>query len=131
MESKLSIMCSNRGVKMTSKLLGHGKSDQLGNGKDWPHSAWKVTLRYQGRRYTLDYRMGTAHTSEPDVADVVYCVCSDARSGDYSFEEFCSELGYDSDSRKAEATWKACRRAGVNARRLFGKDFAAFADAEH
>jgi hypothetical protein len=31
-------------------------------------------------------------------------------SGDYTFEEFCSELGYDTDSRTAEKIYKKCKK---------------------
>ena len=40
-----------------------------------------------------------------------YCFVSDALSGTYSFENFCAEFGYDTDSRTAEKTWKACKRS--------------------
>lgn len=67
----------------------------------------------------------------PAVADVVYCLCSDARAGELDFDDFCSEFGYDSDSRKAERIWQACKDACIKARVLFGADFDDFANAEH
>jgi len=35
-----------------------------------------------------------------------------------SFEEWCDDYGYDSDSRSAEATYRACRKLGERFARL-------------
>lgn len=45
----------------------------------------------------------------PTKFDILYCLCSDMGIAENcgTFEYFCAELGYDEDSRKAEATWKA------------------------
>ena len=45
-----------------------------------------------------------------DVLNAFYCFLSDAISGTLSFEDFCSEFGYDTDSKSGERTWKACKR---------------------
>jgi len=37
------------------------------------------------------------------------CVSSDSNVYD-SFEDFCGEFGYDTDSRKAEGTWKKVKK---------------------
>ena len=42
---------------------------------------------------------------------------------------FCSELGYDSDSRKAERVWRACQETPGYMQKLFGADFEAFMGA--
>lgn len=46
--------------------------------------------------------------SEDELLNALECIISDALSGIYSFEEFCAELGYDEDSRRAEKIHKAC-----------------------
>jgi len=48
-----------------------------------------------------------------------------------TFSEWCSEFGYDSDSRKALATYDKCRRLGSRVRKFLGRDFDKFAQAEH
>ena len=58
--------------------------------------------------------------SEYDVLNACYCFVSDALSGLYSFDEFCSEYGYDTDSRKAEKVYKACKRAYSKFERVSG-----------
>jgi hypothetical protein len=77
---------------------------------------WKVTLRRKGgRRMTVYFSMGPAHTSEPEAAEVLDCLASDASGYDNarSFEDWCSEYGYDSDSRKAERTYKTIDRSAI------------------
>jgi hypothetical protein len=46
----------------------------------------------------------------PSLLEVCYSLTSDAQSGAESFEDFCSNFGYDTDSRKARKTWKACQK---------------------
>lgn len=58
--------------------------------------------------------------SEYDVLNAFYCFVSDALSGLYSFDEFCGEFGYDSDSRKAEKIYRACKKAYEKFARVSG-----------
>lgn len=92
---------------------------------------YRVTLRKGRRTLSTDFFMGSAHTSEPTAADVLSCLCSDTFAGEQTFEDFCSELGYDPDSRKAERTWKTCRSMAPKVRRFLGDDFDRVARAEH
>ncbi len=94
-------------------------------------SSWRVTLRYRGRRLTVPFYTGPAFEREPSAADVLSCIISDARAGEQTFEEFCSEFGCDNDSRKAERTWGACSAMAPKVRRLLGDDLDEFSRAEH
>jgi hypothetical protein len=58
--------------------------------------------------------------SRYDVLNALYCFVSDAVSGLDSFEDFCSNLGYDTDSRSAFKTWQACQRSSIKAMRVLG-----------
>ena len=99
--------------------------------QDWRGAtAYVVTLRYKGRRMTTMFCHGPAICHEPTAEGVLDCLLSDAMSGEETFEGFCSDLGYDPDSRKAEATWKACARIGRKLHKLLGNDFDAFSSAE-
>lgn len=60
-----------------------------------------------------------------DQMGVMHSLVMDAQAGDESFEEFCSNLGYDEDSRKAESIHRACQDIGKKFRQLVGKDFDA------
>ena len=99
---------------------------------DWQRRAngYRCTLRYRGRRYAFDFWQGVGIGGDPTAEGCLDCLLSDAQAGGQSFEEFCREFGYDPDSRKAEATWRECRRTAVGMRRLLGDDFAAFLSAD-
>jgi hypothetical protein len=57
----------------------------------------------------------------PKMADVLSSLVTDASAINAgSFEEWCSEMGADSDSRKAEATYTACLKIGLQMQRAFG-----------
>ena len=120
-------LCVSKGVKVTCKFVGEVERDS-----EWRARAWNVTIYYQGRRMTTAFYQGLGHTEEPSAADVVSALCSDARFVDgQTLEDFCAELGYDPDSRKAERIYKACQKHAPKIRRLFGEDFDLFANAEH
>jgi hypothetical protein len=75
-----------------------------------------VIIRNGNKQLTIPFWTGYGatprfvnETPAGKAADVLSCLLSDARSGQEGFEEFCSGLGYDPDSRRAEATWKACQ----------------------
>lgn len=58
---------------------------------------------------------------EPSAADVLYTLVSDAGALDHpTFEDWAAELGYDTDSRKAEATYRACLEIGLKLRAAVG-----------
>jgi hypothetical protein len=106
--------------------LAYDKQDE------WQQSAhgYSVTLHYKGRQYTTDFWMGSAHTDGPTAEGVLECLLSDANAAQHTFEDFCAEMGYDSDSRKAERIWKACDKVRENMERLLGDDFETFMYAD-
>lgn len=60
------------------------------------------------------YSMGSAHTYRwPRIFNVLQCVVMDATTGLLNFEEFCGDLGYDTDFKKAEKIWRACQETTV------------------
>ncbi len=59
----------------------------------------------------------------PKLADVIYCLVSDADVLNYSnFEDWANEFGYDPDSRSAEKTYKQCLDSALSLRTLLGED---------
>lgn len=78
---------------------------------DWGHGAthWMVTLIRPGnKKLTTEYHMGSAHTGKPKADQVLWSLVQDAESfhSARNFEEWANEYGYDTDSRKAEQTYK-------------------------
>lgn len=76
----------------------------------------KVTVKNlnNGKRTSFDFWGSVKNPrveSEYDLLNAFYCFVSDALAGVDSFENFCSEFGYDTDSRNAEKIWRACKRS--------------------
>lgn len=88
-------------------VLGAPKMRNL---DDWKHVAYEVEL-HAGRRGVLRtvYKAGIAHQTIPTAGDIFQALVNDARSvvGE-TFETWASGMGYDTDSRKAEETFRAC-----------------------
>jgi hypothetical protein len=67
--------------------------------------------------------MGAKPIPAPLLRDVLYCLVMDAGVLDYStFEQWAGEYGYDTDSRKAEATYRACLEIALQLRAIVGDD---------
>jgi hypothetical protein len=97
---------------MTDNNIRMGKVERVienKNAPDWTAANhYKVTLLCGNRRFTTYFSQGYAHTSGPKAADVLDCLASDVSGfiNARSFEEWCGEYGYDTDSRKAERTYR-------------------------
>lgn len=62
----------------------------------------------------------------PHVADVVHSLVLDSDVINYgSFEEWASEFGYDSDSRKAERVYQDCMVIALKLRQILGDELIA------
>ncbi len=57
----------------------------------------------------------------PAVADVVHCLVMESTNDHNGFEDWAHEYGYDTDSRKAEETYDACRKQTRDAENVFGR----------
>ncbi|MGA9527144.1 MAG: hypothetical protein WBS24_03400 [Terriglobales bacterium] len=102
--------------------------DSLHDWHEWPPTSWRVRLDVEDRSFALDFHQGSAHRKPPTAATVLDCVLSDAQAGVETFEDFAAEMGYDSDSRKAEATWRACKDTALAVRVLLGDKYQTIED---
>jgi hypothetical protein len=95
-------------------------------------NGWTITLSYQRRRMTIPFYTGSAITKEPTSYDVLYCVLGDASTIENTrgFRDWCSDLGYDEDSRKAEKIYKQCLSQTAKLKKLLGKDYEMFMNAD-
>jgi len=127
--------CARLGITASVKF-GNAESNR-GGLDDWKSTAtpYTVTLRRsldgKRREMSVSFWQGSGILREPSAAAVLSCVVSDATSGAMTFEEFCAEMGESTDSRKAESTWKACRKSGKRVRAFLGADFPAAQNASH
>jgi hypothetical protein len=75
-----------------------------------------------GRAYLGEWSKGGTRIL-PDTLDVLCSLTLDASVLDSSgFEEWASEIGYDVDSRKAEAAYRACLEIALKLRAGIGDD---------
>lgn len=73
-----------------------------------------------------NYNIGISELDQDSLKNALSCFLSDGMSYDYSYNfiEFCQELGYDSDSRRAMNVYNACKRHHLAAVRVFGSEYA-------
>jgi hypothetical protein len=150
----------------SSAPRGEVEPAQSKESKPWPHIAYDVTLKRNGKPiWSGPYKLGVGHVKgmpvkrvtladqerldpigyasrsaydeaaqarvaaslaqsqkvSPKLDDVLHSLLMDGSAyfDAQSFEDWCNDYGYDSDSRKAEATWKACDEIGRNLARAF------------
>jgi hypothetical protein len=72
----------------------------------------------EAKKARMLQRLADKQKLTPKLDDVMNSLLSDDAQNE-SFEEWCSSLGYDTDSRKAESTWRACMETGMALRRAF------------
>jgi hypothetical protein len=101
--------------------IGHRKLAARGAGfKQEVFGKWYC----QGNTYTTEdlVRANYLRPVQPDVADVVSCLLLDGTACGQSFSEWCSDFGYDTDSRKALAIYEGCQENGDKLRAVLGHD---------
>jgi len=89
------------------------------------------TLKFERERFELItfYSKGSGHKSKkwphkpipPALDEVLDSLRLDWSLAHASFEDFCFELGYDLDSRKAYAIYESCVNIGRQVERLFDR----------
>ena len=128
---RLSASEVRHGVTISSEMVGENPNFQDPTPGSWH---WKVKLqrRRPRRQLTTFFTMGPALNREPGVEEVLDCLCSDASTVDNarSFEDWCSDLGYDTDSRKAEKTFKAVETQTGRLKAFLGDEYEAALEAE-
>jgi len=93
--------------------------------ENWNNHLVTVTNTDTKQRCTFEFWASISNpelSTEYDVLNAFYCFVGDAISGKMDFDEFCSEFGFDNDSRTAERTWKACKRATAKLERIYSGD---------
>jgi hypothetical protein len=127
---------AKHGITMTSERTYPDKSKM----KDkYEREAFHFSCTFRRAGSMLDhvttFTMGAGHAVKnpgtgkmdaptPNAAEVLDCLRSDAQSVDNArdFEDWASDLGYDTDSRKAYAVWEACKEEGRKLRFFLGDD---------
>jgi hypothetical protein len=123
---KIGEFIKSRKVRMDAPQYVDDNPNMAGD-DDWKRTAthWKCIIRRGNKQMTVYFSQGSAHTKEPTLTDILDCIASDAAGIDNAsgFEDWCSEYGYDTDSRKAERTYNVCVKQAEALKRMFGEDF--------
>ena len=92
------------GVKCSIKYKEYGKHFDDDKEK---RNIYRVTLRKGKNSYSFNFGDSIARTqrgAKPNEYDVLVCL---TKYEPGTFENFCGDFGYDTDSRRAEKTYKA------------------------
>lgn len=86
---------------------------------DWEHDSFSVLIN----GVSFVFKTGLGHRSEPKISygptlvhapiidDVLYSLVLDSSLASETFSDFCGNLGYDEDSRKALKAYLECQEA--------------------
>lgn len=113
---------TDAGITITSTQTGNNPhvedSDRMNN--------YKVRLRNaDGRTMRLYYSKGVGRNgASPTAEEILDCLAMDASGIENAqgFEDWCSEYGYDTDSRRAEKTYKVCQRQAERLQKFLDAD---------
>lgn len=107
--------------------------DRIAMWDDKNFNSNKVTVKWNGRQASFWFWGSVTSPilkqEEYDLGNAVYCWLWDADLGSGSFEDFCEHLGYDTDSRKAEKSYKACKKSYTQAIGMFEESFEQMLEA--
>lgn len=140
-KSELEIVCDR--LRITAKVVTGNHADTSQDADNWRRNAfaWTVHLARGGERLSVAYWTGRGNVhkrsdgktvaKEPTAADVLCSLAIDARAGEMTFEDYCSDFGISTDSRQAHATWVECVAMARRLRVFLGAHFDEVANAEH
>ena len=89
----------------------------------------KARTLWEEQRVT--WLRNSAKPIPPSPADVLHSLMLDATAIEQGFEDWCADLGYDTDSRKAFETYLACQESGKLAQYLLRGEYEKFRNKEH
>lgn len=137
-EIKAAILESLKAIGVEMLAVHAGARKRGPRGDDWECDAWFITFKKTPGREAVDfdYYTGSGHRKvpksvrkpyyitdqrgiaqwnkenakpvRPSEADVLYSMLLDSEANEQSFNDWCSNFGYDTDSRKALDTYQAC-----------------------
>ena len=104
------------GVKLVQ--VGDSEHRKYFPDDDRPRYVFKMRLQRGNKSYTFTFGQSIVNgDSRPKMYDVLSCL---QKYDCGTFENFCDEYGFDTDSRKAERIYKGCVKEYNAVVRLFG-----------
>jgi hypothetical protein len=103
-----------RGITIACEQIDE-RPDRHKDDEPWEADHWKCVLRRANVRRILVIYFSKGrghHGAEPTADEVLDSLSLDASGvvNGETFEDWCDNFGYDTDSRKAERTFKQCRK---------------------
>lgn len=92
---------------------------------------WRTNHCVDATNFRAQWYKNERSAARPKISDVLDCLLSDCSAGSESFEDFCSNFGYDTDSRKAHETWQICKNTFIALHVLFGNDLQLIEGKQH
>jgi len=113
-------------TRLTMKVERAASNPHLVSDDGWARTAhhWRCTIKRGARRMVVPFSQGSAHTDAPTLETVLDCLASDASGylNADTFEAWAGELGYDTDSRKAEHTYRTIEVQTAQLGKLLGEE---------
>lgn len=116
-------------TKTTIKIK-YLSNDYYFDGETESRDIYRITLTRKGKRFTFKFGqslIGSELGEEPTAYSVLTCLTN---MNPDTFENFCAEYGYDTDSRKAEKTYKAVKKEWAGVKRLFSDVIASLQEIQ-
>ena len=96
------------GVKFSTKYLGNEPHFSDDKEKGTYRDRYRVTFSRNGKKFSVVFGQSINDSNGGKTPPTPYGVIACLQKYDVgNFEDFCSEFGYDEDSRKAEKVYKA------------------------
>jgi len=115
-ELTLTAFIRQHGITMSAHPAD-ANPNMIGDGQ-WHH--WRCTLGCGYRQMTVYFSQGPAICREPTAEDVLDCLAADAGCIGSSFEDWCAEFDYNTDSRIGERTYRTIEKQSKQLQRLLG-----------
>ena len=117
MNKKANLTLSN-GVRVFGSYIGN-KICPWDGGKSQNYNNHRITFieAGKGKRVVFEYWSSIADRQNKDenehLPNAVYCILSDAESyiNNPTFDEFCKDFGYDTDSISALKAFRGCKKS--------------------
>ena len=107
---------TKNGVKFSAKYLDYAPYFDDDNVS---RAIYSLTLRVNGKSASFKFGQSIKSTEKGEEPSAYELLASLTKSDPGTFEEFCGEFGYDTDSRKAYKTYSAVVREWCKVNRLF------------
>lgn len=129
-ENTVDAILSQAGITYAANYAGERIRD------NWQCDAWRCSLSHNGKAETFEFFTGLGlrkkykpglylasqypkgSPQKPRAASLLHSIMLDARLASESFEDFCANVGYSTDSRKALAIYLQCQEQGRKLRSI-------------